>query len=88
MLRVDLPLDLLSSLMERVTELWEPRPESQEDASDGMSSHNMNTRSFVSVGDLDTLRKKPELPFLCLDLFFKVSILKSAAGPQSELQGL
>lgn len=62
----------ISSPLERVPEL-EPRPESQEDASDGMSSHSMTTRSFALLEDPD-VPTKPRVFFLDLDFFFRLSI--------------
>lgn len=67
-----------SSLIERAPEQWEPRPESKEDPSDGMSSHNMTTRSSMSLTDPDAPPMKPWLRFLRLGFFRTLSILKCA----------
>lgn len=66
-----------SSLLERAPELWEPRPESPEDASEGISSHSMTTRLSTSLTDPNVPTEKPRLRFLSFD-FFELSILKSS----------
>lgn len=64
-----------SSLLERAPELLEPRPESQEDPSDGISSHNMTTLLSTSLTLSDKFLMKPRLPFFFLDFFLTLSIL-------------
>lgn len=69
-----------SSLYEWAPELCEPRPESQEDPADGISSHCMTTCLSKSLLDPDRLEKTPRLFFL-LNLFFRLNIVKSEKCP-------